>query len=474
MISDIKRSIILLADGAREDVFFDLLKSGEMPNLSRYLAESGFANKAVTSFPSTTGPAYLPFLTGALPGTCNVPGIRWLDKEKYRFPSPSLNRHRSYVGFESFLISRDIKPGLKTIFELVDDSYSIFNPITRGLKRGRNRTRYSRIWYWYYAHQTDHWSLADSAALKKTIKLISEGRFRFLFTVFPGIDEYSHLTNPLSDPVLDRYRYLDYSVGEIAKTLLKRGEWESTQLWIVSDHGLSKTDRHFCVNSFLDKHGLPPFFYPLVFNKRGKLSANMVSGNGMTHIYFRNSNGWRGRTTYKDILKISPGLLDDLLGEKAVDILACRDGDFIRVMSRRGSARLKLNANEILYEAVDRDPFGYDNLYGSMDPKTILEMTVDSEYPDAPFQITHLFAAPRTGDLIISAKPGFDLRLRYESPEHKSSHGSLHRSHMLVPVLCNKRFKERAMKTVDIFPTVLESLGERIPENIDGAALERI
>ena len=75
-----KTSIVLLVDGARADVMTDLLQKGELPSLQRYLVEPGSCRQAVTTFPSTTGPAYLPFLTGASPGQCNFPGIRWFDK----------------------------------------------------------------------------------------------------------------------------------------------------------------------------------------------------------------------------------------------------------------------------------------------------------------------------------------------------------------------------------------------------------
>ena len=76
-------AIVLLADGARADVLAEELAAGRLPNIARHLLERGASVPAVTSFPSTTGPAYLPFLTGCFPGTCNVPGIRWFDKQLF-------------------------------------------------------------------------------------------------------------------------------------------------------------------------------------------------------------------------------------------------------------------------------------------------------------------------------------------------------------------------------------------------------
>ena len=79
-----KSCILFLADGARPDVLEDLLRRGDLPNIGSCIVEPGSYRRATTAFPSTTGPAYLPFLTGRFPGPCNVLGIRWFDRERYR------------------------------------------------------------------------------------------------------------------------------------------------------------------------------------------------------------------------------------------------------------------------------------------------------------------------------------------------------------------------------------------------------
>ncbi len=464
------KSIIILADGMRADVLDDLLSKGELPNISKHLIEKGCKLPAVTSFPSTTGPAYLPFLTGCFPGTCNVPGIRWFDKAKYD-RGYSFDRYRSYVGLESFCMASDMWPHIKTVFELIPNSYSIFNPIARGTRGKRNFTRISRIWYWYYGHLTDHWGFVDDMALDKLLSVLKLNP-SYVFTVFPGIDEYAHLSHPHHERVIEQYRRMDGYVGALADSLIARGEMDTTAIFLVSDHGLSKTDTHFCVNTFLEKHDLPPFFYPLIFKKKGKFSANMVSGNGMAHLYFKNRDGWSRRTTVDELKTISPDLIDDLLSESAVDIVACRNADGCAdVFSRRGSAKIRLDGTVLHYEIKNGDPFGYGKLQKDLSPELSLSQTWNTEYPDAPFQISHLLTSPRAGDLIISATPGYDLRLKYENPEHFSSHGSLHRSHMRVPIVTNLKFEERAVRTVDVFPTVLKLLGHDIPGHIDGELL---
>ena len=71
---------MILADGARWDMMNKLLVSGELPNIQKYIVVPGGTYRGVTVFPSTTGPAYFPFLNGCHPGTLNVVGVRWFDK----------------------------------------------------------------------------------------------------------------------------------------------------------------------------------------------------------------------------------------------------------------------------------------------------------------------------------------------------------------------------------------------------------
>ncbi len=81
------------------------------------------------------------------------------------------------------------------------------------------------------------------------------------------------------------------------------------------------------------------------------------------------------------------------------------------------------------------------------------------------------FESSRSGDIVVSAKPGFDLRARLEFPEHRASHGSIIREHISVPIALNVKTRNSPARTADIYPTVLEHMGVEAPENIDGRSL---
>lgn len=462
---------MILADGARWDLFQRLIQAGELKNISSEVCQAGGIYKAVTSFPSTTGPAYMPFLTGCHPGTCNVPGIRWFDKRAF---GPNgrrgLSRFRSYVGPETFFIGKDMSEDIQTIFEILPRSFSIFSSLSKGA-RWRDLTRVMRIWYVYYAHMTEHWTLIDEAALAKACRAI-EKDFQFLFVVFPGIDEHSHLAHPHHEKTLERYDYVDRAIGELIRRLKSLGKWDSTLFFIVSDHGLTLTHTHFCVNQFMEGRGLKPFYYPKILGLRSKNVANMMSGNAMTHLYFKNGHGWAGATARHDVSSIDSNLMNDLVAHPAIDILMARNEEGgVDIFSERGEAKLKWIGDQIGYDAPRADPFGYGLMPSQMSPEEAMQKTWESSYPDALWQILKLFNSPRSGDVVLSAAPGFDLRLRFEVPEHRGSHGSLHAEHMFVPVITNVKLPSRPFRTLDLFPTLLNLLGKKYPEGIDGKGL---
>lgn len=471
-----KRCIIFLADGARPDVLNEELQKGNLPNIARYMVDKGTNETILTVFPSTTGPAYLPFLTGCYPGTCNVPGIRWFDKPSYAKRGWGLRSFRSYVGLETYLMPHDIRPEIKTAFELFDRPLSIFNMVNRGVNRGHNKTKFSRIWYIYYAHLTDRWSFVDQAASRKLLEALDEDP-DFSFVVFPGIDEYSHRSSPFNPRTYQAYRELDSYIGATAEKLQAKGWLDDTLMIIVSDHGLSETKTHFDVGPYLEEKGTKTFFYTQIF-KWDFDAASMISGNGMAHLYFKGERGWDGRMSFEELS--SRGLLlDDLRMKPEIALVAAQgaDGSY-HVLTDKGHGHFKVAGEDVHYQWKQTDPLGIFN-----EPSRKKQMTLDesarlsfnSHFPDVFNQLRQVFKSPRTGDVILSAKTGCDLRKRYEHPEHKASHGSLCPEHMKIPLVMNHPIQrgpnDRPIRSVDIFPTLLQLMGKPIPPGIDGVSL---
>lgn len=473
-----KRAIIILADGARPDVLSEEMQRGRLPHLAR-LAEGGTHKTMLTCFPSTTGPAYLPYITGCFPGTCNIPGIRWFDKPVYAKKGWGPTSFRSYCGLESVLLNRDMAAGIPCAWEVFDRPKSILGAMTRGLARKNNLTSGMRIWYYYYAHLTDRWHFVDRLVCDRLTCVIKDRDFDFVFAVLPSIDEFSHRSSPFHPRVRGAYAEIDALVGRILAALKTFGLSAETLVCLVSDHGLSETRHHFDIGPWLESEKkIPTLYYTNVFKRRFE-AASMISGNGMAHLYFQGENGWGYRKSFEEI-SYNSILLDELRHRDEVDLVVTEGaGGAIHFQTERGHGSFVYNPDDgLIHYDFDRDdPLGIfkkndEELVSGFTFDRGLELTSQTDYPDVFLQMHQLFRSPRTGDVVVSARVGFDLRKRFEHPVHKASHGSIHPEHMRVPLIMNYPIKTDRIRSVDVFPTVLKLLGKTIPENMDGRALQ--
>jgi hypothetical protein len=135
----------------------------------------------------------------------------------------------------------------------------------------------------------------------------------------------------------------------------------------------------------------------------------------------------------------------------------------------RGAAMLEVKGRTFSYAPTNGDPLSIGR-HESLSDTAAFDVTGDSDYPDAIVQIARLAGAPRSGEIIISAARNWDLRGRYEPIPHVSSHGALHREHMLVPLLTNHPLTRTPRRTVDVMPSALAALGMGIPPGLDGSS----
>ena len=451
-----------------------MLAAGELPHLAAMM-ETGGGNRAISVFPSTTGVAYLPFLTGCTPGRCNIPSIRWLDRRIYggRWWRER-EAVRSYCGYQAPRLDGDIAPDVRTIFELVPESVGIFTPIARGLTPSRDPSRLERQLWGSLAHFALWHQPSDDAVSRHLLRAVDAG-WRFVFAQFPAVDGYTHQNAPDAAPVRRALRKVDATVGLVRERLRQRGELEQTLLLVVSDHGATTVHTHLDLACWFRRQGIPTLSHPVLW-ERDPRAAVMVAGNGSAMIYARPAESrerrWPvERLRQRDAFGSTNDIVAALLAEKAVALVAGESaGGGIWVGGARGGARLTTTAGGISYEPLDGDPLGVGGPR-TMTMRNWLEATWDAPFPDAVCQLLDQFRAVRTGDLVVVAEEGFDFRERFEVPEHKAGHGSLIRAHLQTPVWASEPVPARPLRTVDLFPAMLDWLGVPAPRRIDGEAV---
>ena len=458
----------VMLDGSRPDVFDRLVAAGDLPNISRHVLEPGGRVPATTVFPSTTGIAYLPFLTGCYPGTCQVPGMRWMDVSRYQGRWMRDREHiRSYCGYQGGMLNSDVPDSVLSIFDIEKDSTAICSPFTRGLGEGRHRLGATRMIYGAAAHYNCNYEPLDRAVCNEMVEQ-ARRRPRFMFAVLPGIDGVAHLRHPDHPRVLELYRRFDSDLG---RYLAAVGTDRDHLLMLVSDHGFTRVDRHVDIALALERIGIATLRHPVVWRRHPK-AAVMVSGNASAQIYLAPGTPRSQRYPLSaveggEIEGIPRILVEHLADLHGVAFVAGVEDDDVIVVSAAGRARITTQGSTIGYLPETADVLGYGPAPQRHDADGWLAATIDSPHPDGPVQLLQLFRSHRTGDLIVSAAPGADLRSRWEIPEHKAGHGSLAADQMLCLAAINRPVAG-PMRAVDIFPMILEHLGHDIPEGIDG------
>jgi hypothetical protein len=462
------RVTLLLLDGARPDVFEHLLARGDLPHVSRHLLEHGGVTPATTVFPSTTGVAYLPLLTGCYPGTCDVPGIRWLDRARYGGGWWRHREHvRSYCGYQGGRLNTDVRAGIRSIFDIEPDSVALCTPFTRGLAPGRVRASGARALWGGLAHYTRGYDRLEQAVGRELVALAPH-RHRFTFAVFPGIDGVTHFFDPWHEAVLDVYRTFDVLFGRYVAA----GGLDGDALtMLVSDHGLSEVTTHTDLALELEAYGVPTLRHPLLW-RRAPRAAVMVSGNASAQVYLQPGVARERRFETSEIEAGAAGVPRDLIAFLAalpgVAAVASVEGDDVVVTSRDARSVIRaLDETMLEYDASAGDALEYGASVLRHE-RDWLNATWAAAWPDGPVQLRQLFRSGRAGDLTVVAAPGADLRRAWELPEHRSGHGSLHGAHMRCLVAANRAWPG-PIRTTDLFPLMLEHLGHAAPKGIDGA-----
>ena len=415
-----------------------------------------------------SGPAHLPVLTGVHPGRANLPGIRWAERPAN---GNFLGRTRSYMSpFRAWKVERDVPPSVTTLFQHIDGMADVNTWFVRGCAPGGRRTRLSKPAAFLRSLASKDWYASDGQAENEVLSAFDAG-FSSVFAVFPAIDELGHRFGPLCEESYESYRRFDHALGRMIDALARRHRLDQTLIAITSDHGQSTTHTHFELDSFVARTYPRTLSYPKLWrNVFSPDAAVMVSGNAMANIYLPGPDGWRDRPDVeRDARAVE--LVGRLLAEEAIDQVICRSGTGYTVKSAAGKAYVEPLDDGVGYRIDGQDPFGYGPLPPTMAADEVARLTIDTDYPDAPWQIACFFRSPRAGDLVVCARPGFDLRDHFEYQPHRGSHGGLHREHMLIPAAVTAQWLTGQVRSVDLFPTILHTLGKPIPPNIDGAAL---
>ena len=460
--------VVLVADGARVDALTGDL--ADLPALRR-LRDEGGLYPVTTVFPSVTGPAYTPFLLGRFPGAVGIPGLRWYDRVRETCSWPDYAR--SYVGIQFGRIDSDLASDAPTVFDLVPDSIAALSVITRGLARSRRMgtltmRSVARVAVTHFRGNAETWLDVDREAADLIVRRSRDERPDYVFGAFVGVDKGTHARGHASPLVHEALRIVDDAAARLRADAERDGRWSDMHLWIVSDHGHSPVSAHEDLAGIVADTGVRTVAHPWSAGF-GSQVAVMVSGNAMAHLYLDIHD--TTRRWWPSLEGAWSALAEVLLRRPAVDLLLLpHSADRCEVRNGlRGTAIVSRRDGRYRYERTSGDPLlvGTD-VEGTADETH--DLLRDADYPDALVQILALAGSARAGDVILSAAPGWDFRERYEPIPHVSSHGALHRDHMIVPLLTNRPARRIPRRTTDVFASTLAALGVPARSVLDGVS----
>jgi len=479
------RVIVIGLDGATFDLFGPWMEAGDLPNLARLCAE-GRRGRLRSCLPPVTSPAWKCFSTGKNPGRLGVfwwrqvdrPGRRIIGAEARLFRSRDVWDVLGEAGLRVGVIGMPLTfpPRRVNGFMVSGGPYAEESGYTE--PPGLQAEIESRFGYRLHPrHALSRENRASRAVVDEILALTAQrfdaGEYLlerqspdFLCLVLFYVNNLQHFCWR-EEPVRRVWRMIDDRLGRFMR--------DDVNLFLVSDHGLARIERVFCVQSWLRREGYlvlrPERFSALGWLRLSRervrtaartlrldVAATRLLGRGrlerlVEHIPFRES---RVREA---------GAFERRLDWDRTRALALPQGPLYLLSPSGPAAR-----EELARELTGR-------LEGLVDPLTgrrpVRRVHRREDVYNGPF-------AKDAPDLVLEPEPGYHIRegdVRTEEifAVDDEWQADNHPDGILIargPDVCAGN--EVGAEIIDVAPTVLHLMGLPVPDDMDGRVLEEI
>ena len=466
-----KSVILVVIDGLTPAALDDGVAGGRAPALS-LLLEQGVYALGTTTFPSVTPVCLASIATGAHPDLHHIPHLSWYHRGERRiveygssFPAMRAVGARQSLRDAIFNMSHShLSARATTVFEAVEDGG--LTPACINFTCYRGRTRHPirlpalaarNRWYEavYAPKRFFFFNLFESDVTGAPLAvrsradgstdayagvvgrwLVTRDGFDFLVFYLPDFDYASHLGGPAS--ALDALTRADCALGQLMDAAGGPDEFLDRYAVIVcSDHGQTHVDQVVSLqDAFADlrlfpgRRRLDPDGYDVVVTASNR--------SGMVYLL--------------PACRLSPrDLAERLDDEPAAEIV---------LFSENGTAVARRDGDELRF-APDGSAWQLDGDADVLDPR---------EYPNGLERAWRALACPNAGELIVSARAGFELvDLGGRHHAGGGSHGSLAAGDSLVPLLAAGFERPPLPQTpsiTDLAPAVIAQLGVELPASM--------
>jgi hypothetical protein len=452
-----RKLVLAVIDALSPDALDNAVADGRAPMLAELVRRGDYARDCISTFPSLTPVAASAITTGLGPDEHLIPSMNWYHRgeERYVEYGSSFPATRAFGVFRSLqdtVYSMNLAHLVQdrpTIFEQLDDAGLRTACTTYLIYRGRFRhdpagdSRYYKLaeaaqfrhatWgarELFYADLFDSRHTGCSSTLGMPGQrdrhagcvgayLVEHDLFDFLLLSLPDNDSYSHRRGPAAQPtsIAEADRALErvfHAAGGIDDFLADHA------VIVMSDHSQSKVEQPVNLAHHLGDWRV------LVPSDSAPEEAELAvcPGARSAQVYVLDP-GRRER--------LLPRLTRHLRGVEGVELTAWRDGDEAVVAAAAGELRFQLGG-----ELVDGRGARW-TVDGDLD---VLDLAVadgalsHGDYPDALGRLWSALGCRRSGDVLLSATPGYEF-VDWGGSHHGGggSHGSLHRCDSLGVLL---------------------------------------
>ncbi|RLE80434.1 MAG: hypothetical protein DRJ51_05825 [Thermoprotei archaeon] len=452
--------ILVWLDCLAGDVFVNMYKNGELPNLSSYFENGIFIENVISCFPTVSESAEGGIISGFFSGETNMVGERYFSRKLRMIRHYKLNA-RAEMDFNARLKKRTIDTVIgetvamgriiRTSRENIDDVKALKHEREGSLEIVERRLE-----------------VASRIVLLKRPKLL-------FFTI--SADYISHVNGRDGGAVKRFIEEFDRRFPILVESLNKAYGRDNYAIFIFSDHGSASVAKHLDLPQLLEEEGFNPATADLLMERRDVDSAALSNGRRMGLVYFAHPKyGWRRKLSYKQLRNYPhKGRNLDLLElfaqlEGVEQVFAKRDQKSVVIVSKDGEGVIQYDPASRKYKySVLRgsDPLGYELEPRWMGEEEWLRNTFKHEYPDAIVQLYHIFKSKNCGDIVLNAAPNWDFWEPWDIsyPILRAAHGGLSKDEMMTFILAKgpgmRRVEIKCARLIDIFATIATYYGAK-------------
>jgi predicted AlkP superfamily pyrophosphatase or phosphodiesterase len=484
-----KKLVLVVVDALKPSMLERAIAAGRAPAMARIHEQGVYVSDCVAAFPSVTPVCAATITTGVGPDRHGIPSMNWYHREEERYveygSSFSASRQFGVVRSMTDTVYRmndeHLSKEVETVYESLDDADVRTAGTTYLIYRGRhphevaNESALARIVTSTLFRRTIYGPqelfYADLYASRRTgcrgqlglpgardqhtgcvgAYLAEHDLFDFLLFSLPDNDAYSHRNGPhaqvtsiaAADRQLERLMHAAGGPDEF---------FDSHAVILLSDHSQASVEERIRLDLAFEEFEVAT---PSPTRSDGaELALSPAQRSAMIYVLDEDRRD--------ELLARSIEAVQGLEGIDLVMSLSLTGSDEAVIRSRRGELRFTTGGD--LIDQRGR-PWSVEGDLAVLRAELQDGRFLTTEYPDALSRVWSALHCPNSGDVLLSASPGFEF-VDWGGSDHVGggSHGSLHRSDSLGALLwCGTGPSSRAAREQwslrDVTPMVRDHFG---------------